>query len=176
MTVALIQITGTMTIDQSSVYKNAAGQYTSGPSAASYTILCDPPKNVAGKPCLLEALYINHGPTVTTGLVANNGSPISFVVEMTSIWSQFYSTPNNPQNKVINGVLHYTQGLTTATDLGYTDANFVSFGPTIVQVPAGPFPLKIKCFRPDGTAISGFTATDLGKLQIMASLQLTPIE
>lgn len=175
MTVSILQINGRMTV--SGEKKDAAtGNYTAGPTSAYIEVLYDPPKNIAGKTCFMEASYLNHGPSNMGGYVAGAMHSYIFIANLNSIWSQIYTKSNNPQAQVAIGVLQYTSSLTSATSATYNRAAFTPCGPTIVQIPNGPFRFRITCTRNDGGAISGFTTTSIGTEYFFGSIKFTPIE
>lgn len=178
MTVSQIQIAGKMTGYNPEL--DMSGNVFSGYRNAYIEILCDPPKNIAGKTCMMEALYMNHGPTITTEMQSEISVAVAFSANINSIWSQIYKTANTPQSQIVNGILEMnpSQIAVTPQDPMFNVTHYTSCGPTIVKIPPGPFRLRVSAYSPSGKPISGYSSqqTLFGDLNFFGSFQFTPIE
>lgn len=142
----------------------AYASVTNAVSACNFDEIVDPPKNVAGKECVVSAVYCNYetNKPLTT---ANAKNTAYFGWNLNSVWSHLYSSPNTP----------FLQPALGARDLSVN--KYYDLGPRLVRIPEGPFPLKFTCRQQnlDGQLTEAFVdATDWITMTVV--LHLTPVE
>lgn len=94
----------------------------------------DPPKNIAGKECVVHATFCNY--ETNKSLSSANRANLSafFSWNINSMWSQIYpGTLTSPLLQPALGVRDLEFGL-------YND-----MGPRVVRIPHGPFPVRFLC-------------------------------
>lgn len=128
MSHTVLHITGLAT---PTAYSATTGK-TGCVSSFSLDEIINPPKNVAGKQCLVTATYCNYE---TSKPLAENNKLYSvyFGWNVNSPWSQVYTSPNMPFIQPALGVRDFSKDL------------YHSVGPRIVYIPDGPFPVKFIC-------------------------------
>lgn len=103
-------------------------------SSCTYEVNVDPPKNVAGKQCIMSAAYCNYETNKPLSSTNRANLTAFFTCNLNSMWSQLYSgTLTSPLLQPALGVRDLEFGL-------YED-----LGPRIVRIPDGPFRLTFGC-------------------------------
>lgn len=112
-------------------YSTQSGR-TSWVSAFSFEEIVDPPKNIAGKQCVVNAVYCNYETSkrLSSSNIVNTAY---FAWNLNSLWSHLYSSPNTP----------FLQPALGARDLAVN--KYYDLGPRLVRIPEGPFPVKFLC-------------------------------
>jgi hypothetical protein len=170
---ANLQISGTMT---PSGQTKSGANFNQGPTKAYIDVFYTPPANIAGKRCLMHTKYMNHGPTILTGLTFGAANTILFSTNITSLYSNFYNkAPSQTQAQLVTAGLRYNLGMTSSTGSSFVQTTFFDMGPCLVDIPDGPFTLRITAFRPDGGAIGGYTTSSIGIYNMFGSIQFTPV-
>lgn len=129
-------------------YSTVSGK-TQCVSAFTFDEIVDPPKNVAGKQCIVSAVYCGYetNKALTT---ANRINSAYFGWNLNSLWSHLYSSPNTP----------FLQPALGARDLNAD--RYYELGPRLVRIPQGPFPIKFLCRQQnlDGQLTENFYDSD----------------
>lgn len=114
-----------------SQYSTISGK-TNCVSGFTFDEIVNPPKNVAGKQCVVSAVYCNYE-TNKTLLAANRVNTAYFGWNLNSLWSHLYSSPNTP----------FLQPALGARDL--VQERYYDLGPRVIQMPNGPTPIRFLC-------------------------------
>lgn len=94
-----------------------------------------PPKNVAGKQCLVEATYCNFETVKPLSSTDSANQRAYFGWNMNSLWSQLYNKSNAPMITPAFGVRDLATGL------------YYDLGPRVIQISDGPFPVRFTCYQ-----------------------------
>lgn len=119
-------------------------------SAISLDEIITPPKNVAGKQCIISAAYCNYESNKPLIGTARASLSAYFLWNMNSIWSQIYSSPQEA----------FLQPALGVRDLEF--GQYVDLGPRIIRIPEGPFSVRFQCrgYNLDNPITRGFYKSD----------------
>jgi hypothetical protein len=136
-------------------------------SSMTFDEVVDPPKNIAGKQCVVEAVYCNYETSKPLS-TANRANQVAyFGWNLNSIWSHVYASINSPFLQPGLGVRDLEWG------------RFTSLGPRIVRIPHGPFPIRFLCRTQDlnNQLTEAYSTSDSTNYLVMTVvLHITPVE
>jgi hypothetical protein len=131
MTPTVLQITGSANVDK---FCTTLGRERCVTSFIMDEIIY-PPKNIAGKQCLVEATYCNFETAKPLSATEAANQQVYFAWNVNSLWSQMYTEPNFPMLTPALGVRDLANGL------------FYKMGSRVVRINDGPFPVKFLCYQ-----------------------------
>ncbi len=135
MTPTVLQITGPATVNK---FCTTAGLERCVSSFILDEIIY-PPKNIAGKQCLVQATYCNFETVKPLNATEAANQQAYFAWNMNSLWSQMYTEPNFPMLTPALGVRDLANGL------------FYGMGTRVIRINDGPFPVKFVCYQQSQT-------------------------
>lgn len=133
MSPTVLQLTGPANVFE---YSTLSGR-TDCVASFFFDEIIHPPKNVAGKQCLVEAAYCNFETTRHLPATDTPNQIAYFGWNVNSLWSQIYTSPNAPMMTPALG----------SRDLN--NDNYFRLGNRVVRINDGPFPIRFFCYQQD---------------------------